>query len=189
MAADLQGCWKQESVDYVKETFGLPHKQKIAVKKKNGRERQISPNFSCRKSFQISRRPLGMFLQGSREFWPPVTKSAPKVLRRARFECRSKKHSEHSQASVSPACVRTKEPPKHVFGNGSVRSHSGTPALKTEDFSKKKSVVLVKRKNGFTKTVPWTGNKDRSVLVNPFSRFTKTTDFFTKILGLKGRGS
>ena len=32
-------------------------------------------------------------------------------------------------------------------------------------------------------------NKDGSVLVNPFSRFTKTTDFFTKILGLKGKGS
>ena len=30
--------------------------------------------------------------------------------------------------------------------------------------------------------------KEKSVLVNPFSRFTKTTDFFTKILGLKGRG-
>ena len=27
------------------------------------------------------------------------------------------------------------------------------------------------------------------VLVNPFLRFTKTTDFFTKILGLKGKGS
>ena len=24
------------------------------------------------------------------------------------------------------------------------------------------------------------------VLVNPFLRFTKTTDFFTKVLGLKG---
>ena len=32
-------------------------------------------------------------------------------------------------------------------------------------------------------------NKDGSVLVNPFSRFTTTTDFFTKILGLKGKGS
>ena len=32
-------------------------------------------------------------------------------------------------------------------------------------------------------------NKEKSVLVNPFSRFTKTTDFFTKILGLKGKGS
>ena len=32
-------------------------------------------------------------------------------------------------------------------------------------------------------------NKDRSVLVNPFSRFTRTTDFFTRVLGLKGRGS
>ena len=27
------------------------------------------------------------------------------------------------------------------------------------------------------------------VLVNPFLRFTKTTDFFTKIPGLKGKGS
>ena len=27
------------------------------------------------------------------------------------------------------------------------------------------------------------------VLVNPFSRFTKTTDFFTKVPGLKGKGS
>ena len=33
------------------------------------------------------------------------------------------------------------------------RSHSGTVALKTRDFSKK-SVVLVKRKNGFAKTIP-----------------------------------
>ena len=27
------------------------------------------------------------------------------------------------------------------------------------------------------------------VLVNPFLRFTKTTDFFTKMPGFKGRGS
>ena len=27
------------------------------------------------------------------------------------------------------------------------------------------------------------------VLVNPFLRFTKTTDIFTKIPGLKGKGS
>ena len=56
----------------------------------------------------------------------------------------------------------------------------------------KKSVVLVKRKNGFTKTILWTENPgkiEKSILVNPFSRFTKTTDFFTKILGFKGRGS
>ena len=38
------------------------------------------------------------------------------------------------------------------------RSHSGTLALKTEDFSFKKSFFLVKRKNGFTKPVPWTEN-------------------------------
>ena len=31
--------------------------------------------------------------------------------------------------------------------------------------------------------------KEKSVLVNPFSRFTKTTDFLSKILGLKGKGS
>ena len=35
---------------------------------------------------------------------------------------------------------------------------------------------------------PWK-NKEKSVLVNPFSRFTKMTVFFTKILGLKGKGS
>ena len=34
-----------------------------------------------------------------------------------------------------------------------IGSHLGTPALKTGNFSKKKSVVLVKRKNGFTKTL------------------------------------
>ena len=33
-----------------------------------------------------------------------------------------------------------------------VRRHSGTLALETEDFSKTKSVVLVKREDGFTKT-------------------------------------
>ena len=57
----------------------------------------------------------------------------------------------------------------------------------------KKSVVLVKRENGFTKTIPWTENpgkiRRRAFLVNPFSRFTKMTDHFTKILGLKGKGS
>ena len=35
---------------------------------------------------------------------------------------------------------------------------------------------------------PWK-IKEKSVLLNPFSRFTKMTDFFTKILGLKGKGS
>ena len=29
----------------------------------------------------------------------------------------------------------------------------------------------------------------RMVLANPFLRFTKTTDFVTKILGFKGKGS
>ena len=43
------------------------------------------------------------------------------------------------------------------FPSEKIRSHLGTLALKTGDFSKK-SVVLVKRKNGFTKTVPWTEN-------------------------------
>ena len=54
-------------------------------------------------------------------------------------------------------------------------------SFKTADFSKK-SVVLVKRKNGFTKTVPWTENpgknKEKSVLVNSFLRFAKTTEIF-----------
>ena len=72
------------------------------------------------------------------------------------------------------------------------RSHSGTLALKTDDFSKT-SVVLVRRKNGFTKTISLTENpgktKEKSALVNPYSRFTKTTDVFTKSLGLKDRGS
>ena len=38
-----------------------------------------------------------------------------------------------------------------------LRSHLRTPALKTENCCKK-SVVLVKRKNGFTKTMLWTEN-------------------------------
>ena len=33
------------------------------------------------------------------------------------------------------------------------------------------------------------GSGGERVLVNPFSRFSKTTDFFAKILGFKGRGS
>ena len=44
----------------------------------------------------------------------------------------------------------------------SLRSHSGTLALKTEDFSKKKSVVLVERKNGSTKTGSWTENPGKT---------------------------
>ena len=66
-----------------------------------------------------------------------------------------------------------------------LRSHLGTPALKPRILVKK-SVVLVKRKNGFTQTIPGQKTqekKERSVWVNPFSRFTKTSDFFTKILG------
>ena len=53
----------------------------------------------------------------------------------------------------------------------------------------KKSVVLVKRKNGFTKAAPWTENpgkmRRRAFLANPFSRFTKTTDIFTKFSVLR----
>ena len=64
-----------------------------------------------------------------------------------------------------------------------LRSHQGTPALKTEDFSNK-SVVLVKRT-----TVPWTENPENYRRRPFFSRFAKTTDFFTKILGFKGRDS
>ena len=60
-------------------------------------------------------------------------------------------------------------------------SHSGTPALKTEKFLVKKSVALVKRKHGFTKT-PWTENpgknKEKSALVNPSSRLLKRPIFF-----------
>ena len=33
------------------------------------------------------------------------------------------------------------------------------------------------------------GFVQRMVLVNPLLRFTKTTDFFTKIPGFKGKGS
>ena len=44
---------------------------------------------------------------------------------------------------------------KQIFP--AIRSHLRTLALETGDFSKK-LVVLVKRKNGFTKTSPWTEN-------------------------------
>ena len=71
-------------------------------------------------------------------------------------------------------------------------AHLRTPALKTAIFSKK-SVVVVKRENGFAKTFPgliFPGfSVQGTVLVNPFSCFTKTTDFLTKIRSLKGRGS
>ena len=71
-------------------------------------------------------------------------------------------------------------------------THLRTPALKTKNFSKN-SVVSVKRENGFTKTLLslfFQGFLSRGrVLVNPFLRFTKTTDFFTKIPGFKGKGS
>ena len=69
-----------------------------------------------------------------------------------------------------------------------VGTHLRTPALKTGDFSKK-SVVLVKRKNGFTKTLHSLFSSvscpEDGFLVSPFLRFTKTTDFFTKIPGLR----
>ena len=57
-----------------------------------------------------------------------------------------------------------------------------------------KLVVSVECKNGLIKTIPWTENprknKEKSILVNPCLRFTKTTDFFyTQILGFQGRGS
>ena len=67
-----------------------------------------------------------------------------------------------------------------LVANRDIQKLFGNPCLETEDFSKK-SVVLVKRNNGFTTTVPWTENpgknKGRSVLVDSFSRVTQTTDF------------
>ena len=63
-----------------------------------------------------------------------------------------------------------------------IGSHSGT-AFKTENFSNKE-VVLVKRENGFTKTLFslfFSGLSVQGiVLVNPCLRFSKTTVFFTK---------
>ena len=56
----------------------------------------------------------------------------------------------------------------------------------------KKSVLLVKRRKALLKPSPGQSaveKKEKSILVNPFSRFTETTDFFTRILGFKGRGS
>ena len=68
-----------------------------------------------------------------------------------------------------------------------------TPSLKTEKLSRKKSVVLVTRENGFTKTLFSLFFQgfffQGMVLKNPFLRFTRTTDCFTKILGFKGRDS
>ena len=52
----------------------------------------------------------------------------------------------------------------------------------------KKPVVLVKRRNAPVLILPGFSVQGR-VLVNPFLRFTKTTDLFAKILGLKGKGS
>ena len=70
-----------------------------------------------------------------------------------------------------------------------VRSHSETPALKTEDFSKK-LVVLINANMNLLKPSPGQKtleNKEKNVLVNPFSSFTKTTDFIANFV--KGRGS
>ena len=68
----------------------------------------------------------------------------------------------------------------------SFRSHSGTLALKTEDFSKTigsktQKMDLLKPPPG-QKTLE---NKDSSALVNPFSHFTKTTDFLLKFSVLR----
>ena len=72
-----------------------------------------------------------------------------------------------------------------------IGTHSGTLALKTDNFSrksnfgkKKKPVVLVKREKWFTKTLLslfFQGSLvQMTILVNPFLRFTKTTDFLLK---------
>ena len=67
------------------------------------------------------------------------------------------------------------------------RSHSGTFALKIEDFSKE-SVVLVKCKMDLVKPSP--GQKalesiEKSVLINTFSRFPKTIVFLLKFSVLR----
>ena len=49
--------------------------------------------------------------------------------------------------------------------------------------------ILVKKIGHFSKTQKNLENKEKSVSVNPFLRFTKNADIFTKILGFKGRGS
>ena len=58
-----------------------------------------------------------------------------------------------------------------------IRSHSGTLSLKTEDFRVKQKLGFLKPSFGV-----WTENpekkKEKSLLVNPFSCFTQTTDFF-----------
>ena len=78
--------------------------------------------------------------------------------------------------------------------SGFSRSHAGTLALKTGDFSKKKSVVLVKRENGLLK--PSAGHK--TLEKQGEERFSKSTNFcvllkrpifFTKTPGFKGKGS
>ena len=74
----------------------------------------------------------------------------------------------------------------------SLGTHLRAPALKTENFSK-----IIGR---FSKMRKWIYKNapvlvfpgfsvQRTVLVNPLLRFTKTTDFFTKIHGFKGKGS
>ena len=71
-------------------------------------------------------------------------------------------------------------------------SHLGTLALKTENFSKKIGRFSKTRKWIFENALflVFPGFSVQGVVsVNPSSRFTKTTDFFTKILGLRGKGS
>ena len=72
-----------------------------------------------------------------------------------------------------------------------IGSHLRTLALKTENLSKKSVVLvnaemdLVKRSSPYFSRVFCQG----MVLVNPFLRFTRTTDLFIQIPGFKGKGS
>ena len=79
-----------------------------------------------------------------------------------------------------------KEPLGHLIG-----TQLRTPALKTENFSKKLSRFSKPQKwiyqNALLLIFPGSFVQG-TVLVNPFLHFTKTTDFFTEILGFKGRG-
>ena len=82
--------------------------------------------------------------------------------------------------------------PFSVSKKQEIGSHLGALALKTENFSKKigrfsknARMDLLKRSSPYFPGFSVQG----MVLVNPFLRFTKTTDFFTKVLGLKGKGS
>ena len=67
------------------------------------------------------------------------------------------------------------------MSNDGIGSHLRTPALKTENFSKRigrfsktRKWILLKRSSPYFSRVSVQG----MVLVNPFVRFTKTTDFF-----------